>query len=139
MKEKRKIIRYPVIDGVVVAVRPYTEIHGYMIDLSLSGLSFRYIDSSPIQKPSSELTILVSSAQLHLDHIPYRTVADFSLPAEFAFSSIRTRRRCVEFGRLDAQQLIAVEKLILTCSIPPSRLTVTRPATSMGPASLQSL
>ena len=139
MIEKRQIIRYPAIDGVVVAVRPYTDIHGYMIDLSLAGLSFRYIDSILDPKSSSELTILVPSARLHLDRIPYRTVADFSLPAEFAFSSIRTRRRCVEFGRLDAQQRHAIEKLILTCSIHAPRLTAIRPVTSMGTANLLSI
>jgi len=114
--EKRLLMRYPAIDGVVVAVRPHAEILGYMIDVSLGGLSFRYVDSSLDEKPSSELTILVSAPRLCLDRIPYRTVADFELPPEYSFSSIRVRRRCVEFGQLNEQQRHAVEELILTCS-----------------------
>lgn len=115
--EKRLLMRYPAIDGVVVAVRPHTEIHGYMIDISLGGLSFRYIDSSLEGQSSSELTILVSAPRFCLDRIPYRTVADFEVPAEFSFSSIRIRRRCVEFGQLNERQRHAIEELILTCSL----------------------
>ena len=115
--EKRLLMRYPAIDGVVVAVRPHTEIHGYMIDISLGGLSFRYVDSSIEKNSSSELTILISTPRFCLDHIPYRTVADFEMPAEFSFSSIRIRRRCVEFGQLNERQHHAIEELILNCSL----------------------
>ena len=109
-------MRYPAIDGVDVAVKPYTEILGYMIDISLGGLSFRYIDASNVKDTSTELTILVSEPRLCLDRIPFRTVADFELPVEFSFSSIRTRRRCVKFGRMSLLQRHAIEKLVLTCT-----------------------
>ena len=114
--EKRLLMRYPALDGVVVAVKPYTEILGYMIDISLGGLSFRYIGASSEKDTSTELTILVSKPRLCLDRIPFRTVADFELPVEFSFSSIRTRRRCVKFGRMSLLQRHGIEKLVLTCS-----------------------
>lgn len=114
--DKRLLMRYPAIDGVVVAVRPHTEILGYMIDISLGGLSFRYIDTSLANESSSELTILVTEPRLCLDRIPFRTVADFELPVEFSFSSIRTRRRCVEFGQMTLQQRYAIEDLVRRCS-----------------------
>ena len=109
-------MRYPAIDGVVVAVQPHTEILGYMIDISLGGLSFRYVDSSQEEASSAELTILVTEPRLCLDRIPFRTVNDFELPVEFSFSSIRTRRRCVKFGRMSLLQHHAIEELVLTCS-----------------------
>ena len=109
-------MRYPAIDGVVVAVQPHTEVLGYMIDISLGGLSFRYVDSSQKEASSTELTILVTEPRLCLDRIPFRTVADFELPVEFSFSSIRTRRRCVKFGRMNLLQRNAIEELVLTCS-----------------------
>ena len=125
--EKRLLMRYPAIDGIVVAVRPHKEILGYMIDISLGGLSFRYIEAA-LDKPSSnELTILVSSPRFCLDRIPYQTVADFEIPAEFSFSSIRIRRRCVEFGPLNGEQHRAIEDLILTCSLLSSRPNENRP------------
>jgi hypothetical protein len=114
--EKRLLMRYPAIDGVVVAVEPYTEILGYMIDISLGGLSFRYVDASHEKDTSTELTILVTEPRLCLDRIPYLTVADFELPVEFSFSSIRTRRRCVKFDRMSLLQHHAIEKLVMTCS-----------------------
>ena len=119
--EKRLLMRYPATDGIVVAVRPHTKILGYMIDISLGGLSFRYIESSLDEQPSSELTILQSSPRFCLDRIPYHTVADFEIPAEFSFSSIRIRRRCVEFGSLSERQRQAIEDLILTCSLLKTR------------------
>lgn len=109
--------RYPGVEGAIVAVRPRAEVLGQMIDVGMGGLSFQYIDSAIDESPSDELTIVMSAPRLYVDHIPYRTVADFPLPQEFSFSSIPVRRRCVAFGRLTSAKSDAIKQLILYCSL----------------------
>ena len=114
---RRKHKRYPGVEGAIVAARPRAEILGQMIDVSLGGLSFQYIDSAIDESPSDELTILMSSPRLYLDRIPYRTVADFALPQEFSFSAIPVRRRCVVFGLLTPEKRDGIKQLILYCTL----------------------
>jgi hypothetical protein len=115
--DRRKHKRYPGVEGAIVAVRPRAEILGQMIDVSLGGLSFQYIDSAIDESPSDELTILMSTPRLYLDRIPYRTVADFALPQEFSFSSIPVRRRCVAFGHLTPEKRDGIKQLMLYCTL----------------------
>jgi hypothetical protein len=114
--DRRHHERYATIDGVIVALMPHAEILGQMIDVSLGGLSFCYIDSVFEENPSSELIILVSKPHFCLDKMAYQTVADFPVPNEFSFSSIPVRRRCVRFDLLQEDQLAQLEWFILTCS-----------------------
>ena len=90
-----------------------------MIDISLDGLSFQYIDSALAAKhrPSSELMILLTKPRFLLDRIPYRTVTDFELANEFSFSSIPIRRRCVEFELMSLDKRSQLEDFILYCSM----------------------
>lgn len=117
--EQRQHTRFPAIEGVIVALKPHAEILGQMIDISLSGLSFQYIDSALAlkQSPSSELMILLTKPRFFLDRIPYRTVADFELANEFSFSSIPIRRRCVEFEVMSLDKRSQLEDFILYCSM----------------------
>jgi hypothetical protein len=118
-QEQRRHARFPALEGMIVALKPHAEILGQMIDISLSGLSFQYIDSTLTlkQRPSSELMILQSKPRLFLDRIPYRTVADFQLANEFSFSSIPVRRRCVEFEVMSLDKRSQLEDFILYCSM----------------------
>ncbi len=117
--EQRRHARFPALEGVIVALKPHAEILGQMIDISLSGLSFKYIDSALALKlsPSAELMILLTKPRFLLDRIPYRTVADFELANEFSFSSIPIRRRCVEFEVMSLDKRSRLEDFILYCSM----------------------
>ncbi len=117
--EQRQHARFPALEGAIVALKPHAEILGQMIDISLSGLSFQYIDSALTlnQSPSSELIILMTKPRFFLDRIPYRTVADFELANEFSFSSIPVRRRCVEFEVMSLDKRSQLEDFILYCSM----------------------
>ena len=115
--EKRKHLRYPALDGVIVALNPKAEILGQMIDIGLGGLSFRYIDTEVESPPSHELLILLNKPRFYLENIPFRTVTDHELPNEFIFSAVSVRRMGVAFGDLTTAQRTQLEDFILYCSI----------------------
>jgi hypothetical protein len=120
--DRRRLGRYPVIEGVIVALMPQAEVLGQMLDISTGGLSFCYIDSVFEESPSSELLILLSKPRFCLDKIPYQTVADFPIRNEFSFSSIPVRRRCVRFQPLNREQQSHLKWFIINCSGNGSRL-----------------
>ena len=115
--EKRRHVRYPALDGVIVALNPKAEILGQMIDVGLGGLSFRYIEPEIDPSPSHELLILLNKPRFYLQSLPYRMVNDYELPNEFIFSAVTVRRMGVEFGNLTAAQRTQLEDFILYCSI----------------------
>ena len=115
--EKRQHMRYPALDGAIVALNPKAEILGQIIDIGLGGLSFRYIDTEVETPPSQELLILLNKPRFFLENLPYRTVTDTELPNEFIFSAVSVRRMGVEFGNLTASQRTQLEDFILYCSI----------------------
>ena len=115
--DRRRNVRYSAMDSAIVALKPHAEILGQMIDISLNGLSFRYIDTDKVKSPSSQLIILMPKQRFFLDRIPFRSVSDFELKSEFSFSTIPVRRRCVDFGKLDSHQQARLDDFILFCSI----------------------
>ena len=115
--EKRQHMRYPALDGAIVALNPKAEILGQIIDIGLGGLSFRYIDTEVETPTSKELLILLNKPRFFLENLPYRTVTDKELPNEFIFSAVSVRRMGVEFGDLSDAQRTQLEDFILYCSI----------------------
>ena len=115
--EKRQHLRYPALDGMIVALNPKAEILGQMIDIGLGGLSFRYIDPEVETPPSNELLIVLNKPRFFIENIPYRKVTDQELPNEFIFSAVSVRKMGVKFGDLSPTQRTQIEDLILYCSI----------------------
>ena len=115
--EKRRFLRYPALDGVIVALNPKAEILGQMIDIGMGGLSFRYIDPEVEPPPSNELLILLNKPRFYLENLAFRTVTDCELPNEYIFSAVSVRRMGVEFGSLTPAQRTQLEDFILYCSI----------------------
>lgn len=115
--EKRRHLRYPALEGAIVALNPKAEILGQMIDIGLGGLSFRYIDTEIDPSPSDDLLILLNNPRFYLDNLPYQRVTDQLLPNEFIFSAVTVRRMGVEFGNLTDVQRTQLEDFILYCSV----------------------
>jgi hypothetical protein len=116
--EKRKYNRYMARDGAIVALNPHASILGQMIDISLGGLAFRYIETEKQPGQAVELIILVANRRFHLDNIPFRTVTDIRITDNISFSSIKMRRRSVEFGNLSTDQICAIKDFIMKHTVP---------------------
>ncbi len=76
---------------------------GQIIDISIGGLSFKYM--ADVERPytSRELDILLPGGAFYLDGIPFRTISDYGLDGERE-EGLTTRRCGVEFGPLTEAQ-----------------------------------
>ena len=115
--EKRKYHRYPAREGAIVAFKPHARLLGQMIDISLGGLAFRYIESEEQPDQPIELIILVAHHSFRLDKVPFKTVYDHEIIDHIAFSSIKMRRCNVEFGNLSEIQISAVQDFIMNHTV----------------------
>ena len=81
---------------------------GQVIDISMGGLSFSYIDTGNWVKDSAALAILFGPDELSLDDFPMRIISDCSLG-----KGMSMLRRCgVEFGELTREQVAQLEHFI---------------------------
>lgn len=110
--EKRKYERVAAREGIIVALKPHSNILGQMIDISMGGLSFRYIESSEPTSHSSELVILIANHNFFLDRVSFKTASDILIDNNISFSSLQMRRRGVEFVNLSVHQSTLIQHLI---------------------------
>ncbi len=110
--EKRRYKRYLPPEGTVALVGEPLTILGTIMDLSESGLSFRYIQKKRQPFELSQLDILYSDKLIYIDHIPFRAVFDIELP-DISVSHIFRLRRCgIQFKQLTERQSYLLKHLI---------------------------
>ena len=81
---------------------------GQIIDISMGGLSFSYIDRGDWSNEGVELGMLFGEGELCLDDLPLKIISDCAIG-----SGLSIIRRCgVEFGKLDARQISQLEYFI---------------------------
>ncbi len=73
--ERRKNKRYKAVEGAYAAVSPNSHKLGQIIDISMGGLSFKYIDTSKDEKEKGNLsdeTIFLSSMGYYVGDLPFK-------------------------------------------------------------------
>lgn len=110
--ERRKNKRYKAVEGAYAAISPNSHKLGQVIDISMGGLSFKYIDTSSddIQEDSiSKETIFLSSMGYYVGDLPFKTIADYEVTNAPSFSSMKVRKRHVQFTDLSFKQLFDLD------------------------------
>ena len=108
MENRRKYKRVKVKDGSFATQSNIGEI----IDISINGLAFRYVDRGGggggiVDSPGSG--ILFGSAELFLDNLPYKVISDHVIGR-----GASVMRRCgVQFEKLTPEQLAQIEYYIM--------------------------
>ena len=109
--ERRKHNRFGIEDGVLVEFhkhrflrlgKPRVVKSARMIDISLEGLAFEYVDQSMWSPDFDELSIKKTSGETRLERLPFKALSDFStskLP-----NSLQVRRYGARFGQLTSSQ-----------------------------------
>jgi hypothetical protein len=125
-KEHRQHSRYQVPEGSFVTLGPSNSILGQILDISMGGLSFRYINSQP-DKPAHELhvDIYLSEGDMCLGRVPIKAVSDLETPDTVTCKadgplpvSCRAMRRCgVQFGEMTQGQISQLASCIQTQTI----------------------
>lgn len=111
--ERRKNKRYKAVEGAYAAISPNSHKLGQIIDVSMGGLSFKYIDTSNEDESDNESTreetIFLSSMGYYVGDLPFKTVSDYELTDAPSFSSMTVRKRHVQFKDLSFKQLFDLD------------------------------
>jgi hypothetical protein len=110
--ERRLQKRFKAEDGAFAALVDQESRLGQIKDISLRGLSFRYIDSQEKLENASELKIILGKRGLFLDKVPFKKISDFEIESEFSFSTVKMRQIGLEFGVLTAEQRLQLRRFI---------------------------
>ena len=110
--ERRKNLRYQVIDGAFVQLGTRSRTLAQIIEVSLSGLSFLHISGEePLEGPS-EATILLADHSFYYDKIPCQIVSDSPIPTELNLGSRVMMRGSVAFEELAPEHKFQLEYFI---------------------------
>ena len=110
--ERRKNKRYKAVEGAYAAISPNSHKLGQIIDISMGGLAFKYIDTANGDTDSDtqqEESIFLSSMGYYVGDLPFKTIADYELTNAPSFSSMKVRRRHVQFKDLSFKQLFDLD------------------------------
>ncbi|MES0362944.1 MAG: PilZ domain-containing protein [Desulfobacteria bacterium] len=116
--EQRRYKRYEVPTDSFVALGPQNSILGQIIDVSMGGLAFRFMDS---KKPTdkSYLDIFLTERDFCLGKVPVKAVSDYEIDntvtcklVEGVYRCTAMRRSSVQFGELTHHQMSQLEHFI---------------------------
>ncbi len=102
--ERRKHRRFQIPSGAFVELCPRGAIVGKVVDISLGGLAFGYIDGQKPFRRSSELHMFCLEEGLCLRDVRFKTVWDFEIPNEVPVNSEAMRQSGVRFKKLGRDQ-----------------------------------
>jgi len=112
--DRRKHKRFGVRDGGIALLTPRgpsSTVVGDILDISMTGLSFRYLADGAAHNGSSKVTIAFPESTYYLRELPIETVSDFEI-AKMPFGSLSPRRRSLKFGSLTQSQRSHLEYFI---------------------------
>ena len=111
--ERRRNKRYKAVEGAYAAVSPNSHKLGQIIDISMGGLSFKYIDTSNGSQKNDPMigedAIFLSSMGYYVGDLPFNTVSDYEVTNAPSFSSMKVRKRHLRFTDLTFKQLFDLD------------------------------
>lgn len=87
---------------------------GPVIDISMGGLSFRYMDDKSENTMTDFLGIFLGSDNILIDRIQSQVVSDKVTTQGTSFLQTRSRQRSIQFISLTPDQQKEIESFILT-------------------------
>ncbi len=113
VSDRRRKKRFKVRQGAFAALVNGTHRLGQIKDISLLGLSFRYIDTREKTNAKGQLKILLAGGGLFMDNLPFKPVLDVEIENDSPFSTVRMRQMHIAFGDLSPRQLSLLDEFIL--------------------------
>lgn len=106
--ERRKHKRFQPKEGTFVATAGNL---GQILDISMAGLSFSFVNWDDQTDNSGELDIIFDGNDL-LNRLPYKTISETIIENKFPSSPILMKRCGLKFGELNAEQKTLLEVFI---------------------------
>ena len=113
--ERRRHKRYHIRDGGIALVTspgPCSTVVGHILDISLNGLSFRYVSDEGLSEGASEVTIASPENHVYLRGLPIQAISDFEI-AKMPFGTMSPRRFSLQFSALTDGQTSQLERFIV--------------------------
>ncbi len=114
--ERRKHTRYPIKNGAYATISPDSTKLGQIVDISMGGLAFKYIDTKFNKKTTIQETLFLSSMGYYVGDIEFKTIADYEAPIseipEAPSDNMKIRIRHVKFTDLKLKQLFDLDYYI---------------------------
>lgn len=110
--ERRKNKRYKAVEGAYAAISPNSNKIGQIIDISMGGLCFKYINAAKESQEAALRTkesIFLSSVGYYVGDLRFQTIADYEITDTPLFSSMKVRKRHVKFTDLTFKQLFDLD------------------------------
>ena len=109
--DRRRHKRFQAPQGVFVGVGPDLDSIGLLRDISMDGLSFRYVGNGEVLN-GSYVELFMTEGDFYLGNVPIDIVSNIELLGEI-FSSSETLRRCsVKFKKLTSYQMAKLQEFV---------------------------
>ena len=110
--ERRTHKRFYVRDDTFALFGSHSAKVGQIVDISKSGLAFRYVAGAVESNGSFEIDIFLSDNSFYLEKIPVQTISDLETANETPSISTKTWRRGMQFGVLTQNQTSEINYFI---------------------------
>jgi len=108
--ERRFHQRFEACSGAIASSQ--LEVVGQIVNISETGLEFRYVASRERTQELTVLSIELTDHTFRLDQLPFKVVWDFATPQGFSIGPISLRHCGVEFRNLTDDQRRALHYFI---------------------------
>ena len=90
---------------------------GRIDNISMGGLSFRYIGGEERSDPSLVLDILVADSGFYLENLTFKNIADFEMDDGFAINSFKMRLNRVQYEGLEPTAIMKLKHFVENYSV----------------------
>ncbi|MBW2514245.1 MAG: PilZ domain-containing protein [Deltaproteobacteria bacterium] len=111
--ERRQYKRFKAAPGTYAVLgTEATSKLGQIKNISMGGLAFKYLADEARDDDADKLDIIIRQNGFYVKHIAIRTVSDFELALENAFSTVILRQQGVQFSDLTSEQRSQLEYIL---------------------------
>jgi hypothetical protein len=112
LSDRRRSKRYQAKDGTFAVFVTRKDKLGQIKDISMRGLSFRYVNDDHITAAAGELKIIIAGFGLFLDKVNVETITDFEVINGFSVSPLKMRQTGIKFIDLSPEQKFQLGRFI---------------------------
>ena len=110
--ERRKNKRYKAIEGAYASISPNSQKLGQIIDISMGGVCFKYIDTSNDGQndgAQQEDSIFLSTVGCYIGGLPIKLVGDYAVTNDPSFSSMKVKKMHIQFTDFSVKQFFDLD------------------------------
>lgn len=110
--DRRHSKRYRAKEGVFAVLVAKKDKLGQIKDISMQGLSFRYVNDDIRSRDAGELKIFIAGCGLYIDKVATEVISDFEIKGGFLVSPLKLRQTGIKFINLTPEQKYQIGRFI---------------------------